>query len=157
MAEAYAGVDGRAHTRLPYPVDEGCGIERLHNLRAFLLAVEIAPRRVVEVGACKVVRLLRGSRVCGTLRGCPPSSEVDRMLVVEHLLERKRISERVVERAFDHAFRSVTSDDGCGECPSVLVEPGGILHHQAEHIVGVCVGEVATEAGGILGSVSREV
>ena len=78
-------------------------------------------------------------------------------MLVEHFLQRQEITEAVVESAFYYALGSVTSYDGGGERPSVLVQARGVLQHGAEHIVGVGVREVSSPPRGELGGISRDV
>ena len=156
-AEAYAGVERGSHLGFPDPVEEHGGVECLDDSGALLLAVEITPGGVVEVGAGEVVGLLGGGGVVGALCGGAPGGEVERMVLVEDLLHGEEITEGVIERSVDHALVRPASDHGSRESPAVLVDSRRILEHCAEHIVGVGVGDVSAETGGVFGGVGGEV
>ncbi len=79
------------------------------------------------------------------------------MLVVEHLLEREEITEGVIERTLDHTLGGIPSYNRHRKCPSVPVESCGILHHGAQHVVGVGIGYVSFPARGIFGCVGGVV
>ena len=146
LAEAHAGIYHSAALRLPYPVDDSRGVKRLNHLRAALLAVLPAPCRVVEIVVGEYARLLKHGVGVGAACGSTKSGERDRVLVVEHLLQRQEVSGRVVERTVLHTLVGIACYCAHGECPAALAESGRVESHSAHVIVAVGVSHVGTEA-----------
>ena len=144
--ELHAGVD------FEVPREQCAGLIVVHHAAAALLSVLIAPVGVVEAVVGQPVGLVGAGSLLGALRGVSPCGQVERVAVIENLLGRQEIGQRVVERAFHggrvHVRPAVAHRTEEG--PSVLGDSSAKAVHAAQGVVAVGARERELAACGMV-------
>ena len=140
------GAGGQLHAvvNLEVPGEYGRGLVVVHDAAGALLAVLVAPVGVIQAVVGQPVGLVGRGTLLGALRGVAPRGQVQRVALVELLLQRQEVGERVVERSLHgcrvHVGPAVAH--GAGKGPALL------RHARAEGIHGACrVVSVGTREG----------
>ena len=105
----------------PVPREQCCRREVLYNARVALLAVLIAPGRIIEPVVGNPVHLVGRSSLRTTLGGVAPCDERYGVLVVEYLFCSQEIAERIVAGSVNEADAlSPTVGQTAGKGPSAF-------------------------------------
>ena len=141
----------------PQPVQDSGGVKGFNHLGVAFLALLPAPVRAVHVAAHQSATLLIDCRVGRALGRCAKGRQRQRVLRVEHLLQREEITHAVVERTGIHTLVGITGHCRNGHCPAVLVQTRGMSHHAAPAVVTVGIGKTHPCAGCIISSKGLDV